>query len=154
MGFADFSRNFASGLGKFVGTGLNVFISTRKVLRKSVAKLRPQPSREKIRSIVTEELIHLMGKEAKFAGTEFEERLQVMTEALEALQEKIAQLSARGLPSETLVSAVIASVEEAVLLSNEEKAILVSIFRQNVAIQKPDLTHATVKQASLEVCSP
>lgn len=148
MGLADFSRNFASGLGKFVGTSHNLLVrvgrAPRNALRKSAEKLRPMPAREKIRSIVTEELIRLMGKEVELAGTKLEERLQIMAETLEALQEKIAQFSAHGLAGETLVSAAIASVEEAQLLSPEEKALLANIFRQNVAIQKPQLAGTVV----------
>ncbi len=67
----------------------------------------------------------------------FEKRLRRMAETIETLQKTIAELCARGLPNETLVSTAITSVEGAEFLSDEERAVLTGIFRQNIAIQKP-----------------
>ena len=145
MSFTGVCRNFACGIGKFIGGGFNVLGLAGKGLRKSVGKLRPLSSREKIRSIEVDELIRFNGKEAELTGTKLEERLQVMVETIEALQKEIAELSARGLPSETLVSTAIASVESVGFLSDEEKAILASIFRQNVALQKPDFINTNLE---------
>ncbi len=135
MSFTDVCRNFACGLGRFVGGSFSAFGSVGKALR----GLWPRSSRERIRSIVIEELIRLAGKEAELTGTKLEERLQVMAETIEAIQKRILELSGRGLEYEALVSAAMASVENVSLLNDEEKVILTNIFRQNVAIQKPEL---------------
>jgi len=153
MGFADFSRSFASGLGKLAGTSLNPFISIRKALRKSAAKLWPQSSREKIRSIVTEELIRLTGRKAEFAGTMLEERLQVMAETILALQERLDELTARGPISDAEMFKVMSSLKAAASLTDDERAILANVFRQNIAIQKPELIDAALEQNSLRIMS-
>lgn len=153
MSFTDVCCNFACGMGKFIGGSLNVLASARKALGESAKKLRPLSSRKRIQSIVTEELIRLAGKEAELTRTKLEERLQVMAETIEAIQKEIAELSACGFHHETLVSAAIASVEGPEFLSDEERAILASIFRQNIAIQKPDLIDTAVEQSPLGVLS-
>jgi len=140
MSFTDVCRNFACGLGRFVGGSFSAFGSVGKALR----GLWPRSSRERIRSIVIEELIRLAGKEAELTGTKLEERLQVMAETIEAIQKRILELSGRGLEHEALVSAAMASVENVSLLSEEERVILTNIFRQNVAIQKPELVDNVV----------
>ena len=157
MGFADVCRNFASGLGKFVGASHNILVSVgeapRNALRKSVEKLRPLPSRERIRSIITEELIRLMSKQTEFTGAELQERLQVMAEAIESLQEKIAELSTRGPIGEADMWKVMGSLKAAASLTDNERAILANVFRQNIAIQKPELIDTAVEQSSLRVIS-
>jgi len=140
MSFTDVCRNFACGLGRFVGGSFSAFGSVGKALR----GLWPRSSRERIRSIVIEELIRLAGKEAELTGTKLEERLQVMAETIEAIQKRILELSGRGLEHEALVSAAMASVENVSLLNEEERVILTNIFRQNVAIQKPELVDNVV----------
>ena len=147
MSFTNVCRNFASGLGKSVGTSLNVLTSTRKAPRKLAEKLRPLSSREKIRSIVIEELTRLVGKEIELTGTKFEERLQVMAETILALQEKINELSAHGPVSEADMWEAVRSLEAAESLTNNERAILVNVFRQNIALQKPELVGAAVDES-------
>ena len=143
MGFANFSRNFASGLGKFVGASHNILVGVIKVprnaLRKSAARLRPQSSRERIRSIVTEELSRLIGKQTEFTGAELQERLQVMAETILALQERLDELASRGYISETDMLNVVDSLKAADSLTHDERVMLVSVFRQNIAIQRPEL---------------
>ena len=56
------------------------------------------------------------------------------------------ELSSHGLGHEALVSAAMASVENVNRLNIEEKAILTNIFRQNVAIQKPELVDTAIGQ--------
>lgn len=75
-------------MGKFIGVSINVLAWPGKVLKKSAGKLRPLSTREKIRSVVTEELIRFMGLEAEFTSAKLEKRLQVMAEAILALQKK------------------------------------------------------------------
>ena len=144
MSFTNVCRNFACGMGKFIGGSLNILASVPKALRKSVAKLRPQSSRERIRSIVTEELIRLVGKETELTRTKLEERLQVMAETILALQERINELSARGPISEADMWEAVGSLEAAESLTDDERAILVNVFRQNIELQKPKLVDIAI----------
>jgi hypothetical protein len=70
-----------------------------------------------------------------------------MAQTIEALQERIAELSRPGVANRAAFSAAIASMEGASSLSDEEKAILARIFRQNIAIQKPELIDAAAGEA-------
>jgi len=144
MSLTNFCRNFACGMGKLIGGSLYILASVPKSLRKSVAKLRPQSSRERIRSIVTEELIRLVGKETELTRTKLEERLQVMAETILALQERINELSARGPISEADMWEAVGSLEAAESLTDDERAILVNVFRQNIELQKPKLVDIAI----------
>lgn len=139
MSFTDVCRNFACGIGKFIGGSINVLAWPRKALRGSREKLRPLPPRETIRAIVTEELIRLVGKETELTRTKLEERLQIMAETILALQERINELSARGPVSEADMREAVDSLKAAESLTNNERVVLVKVFRQNVALQKPEL---------------
>lgn len=119
-------------------------VSVRKALRKSMGKLRPLSSKKKIRTIVIEELARSQGAERGITLAELEERLRLMADTIEAIQKRILELSGRGLEHEALISAAMASVENVSLLNDEEKVILTNIFRQNVAIQKPELVDNAV----------
>ena len=144
MSSGNVYRNFARGTGTLIGASLQALASVRKALRKSVGKLRPQSSREKIRAIVTEELIHLVGKETELTRRRLEERLQVMTQTILALQERINELSARGPISEADMWEAVGSLEAAESLTDDERAILVNVFRQNIALQKPKLVGVAI----------
>ena len=139
MSFIDGCHNVACGLGKFVGSGFNAFSSVGKTLRGLIGKLHPQSSRRKIRTIVLEELARSEGSGQNITLAELEERLRLMADTIEAIQKKILELGGRGLNHEALVSAAMASVENVSRLNEEERVILTTIFRQNVAIQKPEL---------------
>jgi len=126
-------------MGKFIGGSINVLAWPRKALRESIKKPRPLPSRETIRAIVTEELIRLVGKETELTRIKLEERLQIMAETILALQERINELSARGPVSEADMWEAVDSLKAAEALTNDERVVLVKVFRQNVALQKPEL---------------
>ncbi len=139
MGFTKVCHNLACGIGRFIGGSFSVLVSVRKALRGSMARLRPMSSRKKIRSIVLEELARSQGVDQKITLAQLEERLQLMADTIEAIQKRILELSGRGLEHEALVAAAMASVENVSLLNEEERVILTNIFRQNLAIQKPEL---------------
>jgi len=150
MNSAEVCRNFVCGVGKVFGESLNVMSTVRKAvgtsMRKSVGilgTLRPQPSAKKIRAIVMEELARTQNTATM---AELEERLQLMADTIEAIQRRMLELSGRGLGHEALVTAAMASVETVGRLNSEEKAILTNIFRQNVAIQKPELVDTAIGQ--------
>jgi hypothetical protein len=126
-------------MGKFIGGSINVLAWPRKALRKSTEKPRPLPLRETIRAIVTEELIRLVGKETELTRIKLEERLQIMAETILALQERINELGARGPVSEADMWEAVDSLKAAEALTNDERVVLVKVFRQNVALQKPEL---------------
>lgn len=144
VSFTNVCRNFACGMGKFIGGGFNILVSVRKALGESMGKLRPLSSKKKIRTIVIEELARSQGAEQRITLAELEERLRLMADTIEAIQKRILELSGRGLEHEALISAAMASVENVSLLNDEEKVILTNIFRQNVAIQKPELVDNAV----------
>jgi len=101
-------------------------------------------TREAIRSIVIEELARLQNAEGKVTLLGLEKRVQLMAEAIEALQNKIAEMSIRGPVSETDMWEAMGSLEAAELLTNDERAMLVNVFRQNIALQKPELVGVAV----------
>ncbi|MHC4098288.1 MAG: hypothetical protein ACYSU3_19800 [Planctomycetota bacterium] len=139
MGFTKVCHNFACSMGRFIGGSFSVLVSVRKALGGSIGRLRPMSSRKKIRTIVLEELARSQGADQTVILAQLEERLQLMADTIEAIQQRIMELSGQGLEHEALVSAAMASVENVSLLNEEERAILTNIFRQNVAIQKPEL---------------
>jgi hypothetical protein len=144
MGFTKVCHNFAGGIGRFIGGSFSVLVSVRKALGGSMGRLRPLSSRKKIRTIVLEELARSQGADQRITLAELEERLRLMADTIEAIQKRILELSGRGLEHEALVSAAMASVENVSLLNEEERVILTNIFRQNVAIQKPELVDNVV----------
>ena len=144
MTFTNVCRYFACGMGKFIGGSFSVLVSSRKALRELMGKLRPLSSRKKIRTIAIEELARSQSTGQRITIAELEERLRLMTDTIEAIQKRILELSGRGLEREALVSAAMASVENVSLLNEEERVILTNIFRQNVAIQKPELVDNAV----------
>ncbi|MHC4172429.1 MAG: hypothetical protein ACYTBX_01130 [Planctomycetota bacterium] len=146
MSFADVCRNVASGLGKFVGASHNVLVrvgkAPRNALRRSEGKLRSMSTKEKVQSIVIEELMRLVSREAELTRAKLEERLQIMAETILALQERINELSPHGLIGEADMREAVDSLKAAESLNDDERAVLVRIFRQNVTLQKPELVGA------------
>ena len=150
MDFASVCYDFVRGMGKCIGGASRALASARETLRESAKKLRPRFSRERIRSIISEELTRLLGKEAELGGAELEERLQVMAEAILALQERINELSARGPVSAADMWKEVGSLEAAAPLTNGERSILVNVLRQNIALQKPELANTAVDDGAAE----
>ncbi len=144
VSFTNVCRYFACGTGKFIGGSFSAVVSVRKALRESMGKLRPLSSKKKILTIVIEELARSQGAEQRITLAELEERLRLMADTIEAIQKRILELSGRGLEHEALISAAMASVKNVSLLNDDEKVILTNIFRQNVAIQKPELVDSAV----------
>lgn len=147
MALSDVFSDFASGLGKFIGASRNAMFSAGKAAKATLGNLRPRSSREKIRSIVFDELVRLIGEDAALAGTKLEERLKVMAEIILALQQRIDDLGVRGSVRDADMWKAMRSVKAAEILTNDERAILIRVFRQNVALQKPELVDATVGKA-------
>jgi len=143
MGLNDISRGFGHSVGRLVGTTRKVLSWPGSTLSKAIGKLRSIFPRAKVRTIVTEELIRLLGAE-NLAEEKLEQRLQVMAETILALQERIDELVARGHISETDMLDAMDSLKTARSLTNDEKAVLVNVFRQNIALQKPELVGTAI----------
>jgi hypothetical protein len=110
----------------------------------AMEKLRSVFPGYNFRSIVTEELIRLLKAEG-LGEKKLEQRLQVMAETIVALQERIDELVDQGCVSETDVLDAMDSLETAGSLSSDEKAVLVNVFRQNIALQKPELVGTAIE---------
>lgn len=147
MDFTEICCNFARTIGEFVGKSRNALSSAEKTLKTSIGKLRSKLP-QKIRSAVMEKLTRLLYKEAELAVAKLGERLQVLAEATIALQEKIDELNARGPISEADLWKAMDSLEAAAPLTDDEKALLVSIFRRTATVQKPKFVDAVVKSPS------
>ena len=146
MAFAERCYNCARGVGTFIGGSVKALTSVGQALRERLERLRPLSSIEKIRAVVIEELRRFMGKEPGLTSAALEERLQVMAEALLALQDRINELGTRGPISEAAMLEAMGSVKAAGSLTNNERAILLNVFRQNVALQKPQRVDDAVDQ--------
>jgi len=110
----------------------------------SASKAEPLSTREEIRSIIVEELARLQAPEGKAAILNLEKRVRFMAETIEALQNRIVELSARGPVSEADMWEAVDSLEAAESLTDDERAILVNVFRQNITLQKPELVGVAV----------
>ncbi len=143
------SWGLARSVGRFIGAGSKILTRSSRAGKRPTGQEESSWTREKIRAIVIDELTRLMVREAKLTGTALEEHLQVMAETILGLQEKINELSARGPVSETDMWEAMSSLKSAESLTDDERAILVTVFRQNIAIQKPDLIDTAVVQNSL-----
>ena len=148
------------GLGAFVGISCGVARKVRKAVMESpsgivslfskATKRSAKPGKtlltqEAIRAVVLEELARLQsGLEDGLSLAEFEERLKLMAEAIDALQQKIVELSASGAVSPEDMWDAVDSLTAAKSLTGGEKAVLVNIFKKNIALQKPDSAGADV----------
>ena len=94
-------------------------------------------TREGIRSIITEELTRWPTVAGGTSLSDLEKRLRCMAETIEALQRRLNELSTHGLVSEADVWKEMNSLESAGSLTNDERALLVGVFRRNMALQKP-----------------
>lgn len=143
MGLNDISRGFGHSVGRLIGTTRKVLSWPGSTLSKAIEKLRSIFPSAKVRTIVTKELIRLLGAEG-LAEEKLEQRLQVMAETILALQERIDELVARGHISVTDMLDAMDSLKTARSLTNDEKAVLVNVFRQNIALQKPELVGTAI----------
>ncbi len=132
MAATDTCHSMASGTGKFLGGSLKILTSVPRAFA-SIPRFFSR--KEKIRAIVIEELRERLGNE---------NRLQIMTDAILALQKKLADLGASGNLDELALANAMHSLKVVDRLSDEEKFLLTSVFQQNVAIQKPELTETCV----------
>ena len=103
------------------------------------AEERSLPAREDIRSIVIEEMARLQVATKGLTLLDLEKRLRRMADTIESLQKRINELGTRGPVSEADVWKEMNSLESADSLTNDERTLLVGVFRRNMALQKPEV---------------
>jgi hypothetical protein len=87
---------------------------------------------------VTEELIRLIDQE-ELLEAKLEQRLQVIAETVLALQKRLDELNVRDSISQADILDAMSSLKAADSLTNDERVLLANVFRENVALQKPEL---------------
>jgi hypothetical protein len=143
MGLSDISRGFGHGVGKLVGGTRKVLSLPGSALSKAIEKLRSIFPSAKVRTVVAEELTRLMEAEG-LAEEKLEQRFKVMAETILALQKKLDEMVAGGHVSQTDMLEAMDSIKTAEALTNDERTVLVNVFRQNIALQKPELVNTAV----------
>lgn len=143
MGLNDISCSVGQGLGKLVERTRKVLSWPGSTLGKSIEKLRSVFPSVKIRAIVTEELMRFMAQKEP-TEEKLEQRLKIMAETILALQERLDEMVTHGRISETDMFEALDSLKTAESLTNDERAVLVNVFRQNIAIQRPELVGADI----------
>ncbi len=144
MSFADICCNVANHMGRLAAKSHNALSSAQKKLKESTQALNPKNLPEKIRNAIFKKLSRTLYKEAEFIMCKVSERMKAIDEVARPFYEKVNALSAHGPVSETQLWQALNSVEAAKNLSDEEKALLVTIFGQFVGAAKPKFVNATV----------
>ena len=138
MGLNNISRGLGYGIGKLVGGTRKVLFWPGSTLSKATEQLRSVSPNARNQTTVTEELMHA---ETPMEAS-FEQRLQVMAETILALQKRLDELVASGHISGRDILEAMNSLKVAYSLTNNERTVLVNVFRQNIALQKPELVNA------------
>ena len=144
MGLKDLCNSVANHMGFLAGKGHNVLSSAQKKLKESTQALNPKNLPERIRSAIYEKLTRTLYKQAEFMMGKISERMEVIDEVARPFYEKINALAAHGPVSETRLWEAMNSIEAAKKLTEEEKALLVSLFSQIVGAQKSKVVDAVV----------
>jgi hypothetical protein len=143
MDLNDISCSLGPGVGKLVGGTRKVLSWPGSTLSKAIEKLRSVFPSANIRAIVTEELMRFMAQKEP-TEEKLEQRLKIMAETILALQERLDEMVTHGRISETDMLEAIDSIKTADSLTNDERMVLVNVFRQNIALQKPELVETAV----------
>jgi len=146
MGLKDISRSLGHGIGKLVGGTRKVLFWPCSTLGKATEKSQSVSPGVRGGTTVTEERMYTEAH----AQASLEQRLQVMAEAILALQKRLDELVAGGHISGRDVLEAMASLKVANSLTNNEKAVLVNVFRQNIALQKPKLINTAAGNSMSE----
>jgi hypothetical protein len=143
MELNDIFSGFGHGVGTLVGQTRKVLSWPGSALSKAKEKLHSIFQSAKIRTIVAEELTRVMEAE-EHAEEKLEQRFNVMAETILALQERLDEMVVDGHISQTDILEVMDSIKTADSLTNDERTVLVNVFRQNIALQKPELVETAV----------
>ncbi len=96
-------------------------------------------SREEIYKIIAEQSARMNPEQQELALQAYDRRLKAMSEALHALQEKIAELQLSGHLNAQTMAQAIGEVQSDEHFSADERNILATILKQNIVLQKPEL---------------
>lgn len=144
MSLNDICNDVANRMGFLVGQSRNILSSAQKKLKESTEALNLKKLPEKIRNAMYEKLSRMLYKQAEFMIGKISERMEAIDQVAKPFYEKVNALSAHGPVSETQLWHALNSIEAAKNLSEEEKALLVTIFGQFVGASKPKFINATV----------
>ena len=144
MDLKDFCNDVANRMGFFVGQSRNALSSAQQKIKESTQALNPKNLPERIRNALFEKLTRTLYKQAEFMMGKISERMEVIDEVARPFYEKVNALSAHGPVSETQLWQALNSIEAAKNLSDEEKALLVTIFGQFVGAAKTKFVNATI----------
>ena len=144
MSFADICNNVANHIGFFAGKSRNVLSSAHKKLKDSTEALNPKNLPERIQKAIYEKLTRTLYKQAEFMMGKISERMEVIDAVAKPFYEKINALAAHGPVSETRLWEAMNLIEAAKKLTEEEKALLVTLFGQIVGAQKSKVVDAVV----------
>jgi hypothetical protein len=143
MDLNHISCSLGQGVGKLVGGTRKDLSWPGSTLSKAIEKLHSVFPSAQIRAIVTEELMRFMAQKEP-TEEKLEQRLEIMAETILALQERLDEMITHGRISETDMLEALDSLKTAESLTNDERAVLVNVFRQNIAIQKPEFVGAEI----------
>ena len=149
MGLNDISRSLGHGVGKLVGGTRKVLFWPCSTLGKAIEKRRYVSPCARVQTAVTEELMRVEVPQAP-AKADFEQRFEIMAQAILALQKRLDELVVSGHISGRDVLEAMASLKVADSLTDDEKTVLVNIFRQNIALQKPKLVNTAAGNSMSE----
>jgi len=144
VGLKDFCNSVANYIGFLAGKSHNALSSVQKRLKESTQVLNLKNLPERIQNAIYEKLTRTLYKQAEFMMGKISERMEVIDEVARPFYEKINVLAARGPVSESQLWEAMNSTESAKKLSDEEKALLVTLFGQIVGAQKSKVVDAVV----------
>jgi len=144
MGLKDFCCSVANHIGFLAGKSHNALSSAQKKLKESTQALNPKNLPERIQKAIYEKLTRTLYKQAEFMMGKISERMEVIDAVAKPFYEKINTLAARGPVSESRLWEAMNSIEAAKKLTEEEKALLVTLFGQIVGAQKSKVVDVVV----------
>jgi len=137
-------------MGKITGRALRgisgLWDTTRKITPKIPLSLIPQ---QNIENTVNEALSGFNLEQQELTLQEYDRRLKAMSEAIRALQEKIAELQLSGSLNAQTMAQAIGSVSNDEHFSVDEKNIFATILKQNIVLQRPELVKAHAEDKNL-----
>ena len=148
MSLKDFCNSVANNMGFLAGKSHNAISSAQKKLKESTQALNPKNLPERIQNAIYKKLTNTLYKQAEFMMGKISERMEVIDAVARPFYEKINALAAHGPVSETRLWEAMNSIEAAKKLTEEEKALLVTLFGQIAGAQKSKVVDAIVVEKS------
>jgi len=144
VGLKDLCNSVANHMGFLAGKSHNALSSAQKKLKESTQALNPKNLPERIQKALYEKLARALYKQAEFMMGKISERMEVIDAVARPFYEKINILVSRGPVSESQLWEVMNSIEAAKKLTEDEKALLVTLFGQIAGAQKSKVVDTVV----------